>query len=125
MNWLKAFALAAIVLPTPSFSEDDLKPAKLMMVSSEPEVLERTFFGQVAARKSVDLAFQVSGQIVEFPVLEGFTIPEGGLIARLDQETFELQEDQARLQKEQADRLVQRLERLTGSTVSEVAVEDA
>ena len=33
----------------------------------------RQFFGQIVASQTVDLAFQVGGQIVEIPVLEGYT----------------------------------------------------
>ncbi|AVO36970.1 efflux RND transporter periplasmic adaptor subunit [Pukyongiella litopenaei] len=113
---LGAAPLAAETLP---------KPARLMVVSTEAQPLERQFFGQVAARRSVDLAFQVGGQVLRFPVSEGFTIAGGELIAQLDLEQFELQLDQARLQKEQADRTLERLNKLKGSTVSQVALDDA
>ena len=125
MQWMNAFTLAVLLAPTTLLAEGEPKPAKLVSVSSEPRVLERTFYGQVAARQSVDLAFQVSGQIFDFPVLEGFVIPKDALIAKLDQEPFELRRDQAKLQKEQADRTVERFERLTGNTVSAVTIDDA
>lgn len=101
------------------------KPVKLMQVSEAPVAFERQFFGQVKARQSVDLAFQVGGQIVEFPITEGGNIQEGDVIAELDLEIFELQLDQARLQKEQADRTVDRLAKLRGNTVSQVTLDDA
>ena len=82
-----------------AFAQDVLKPVKLMVVSEAPVAFERQFFGQVKARQSVDLAFQVGGQIVDFPVTEGLNIGEGDVIARLDLEIFELQLNQAILQK--------------------------
>lgn len=105
--------------------EAALRPVKLMQVTVAPVAFERQFFGRVKARQSVDLAFQVGGQIIEFPVTEGFNIKKGDMIARLDQEIFELNLDQARLQKEQADRTVNRLKKLRGNTVSQVALDDA
>ena len=118
-----ALATATIVA-TPVFAETLVKPVKLMTVSTNTPRLERRFYGQVAARRSVDLAFQVPGQIVEFPVVEGNTVPKGELIAELDLEPFELQLEQAKLQREQADRTVARLHKLEG-TVSQVSIDDA
>ena len=125
MNLFKKLVLALVVTASQTAAEDIPKPVKLLKVSPTPIGFERQFFGQVKARQSVDLAFQVGGQIVEFPVTEGFSITKGSKIAVLDQEPFELQLKQARLQKEQADRTFARLEKLRGNTVSEVAIDDA
>ncbi|MEM1301190.1 MAG: efflux RND transporter periplasmic adaptor subunit, partial [Pseudomonadota bacterium] len=84
----------------------------------------RRFFGTVVARQTVDLAFQVSGQITQFPAQEGQVIPNGNLVAELDLEPFELQLEQAQLQFEQAERTFDRLERL-GSNVSNAQLQDA
>lgn len=102
-----------------------LKLAKIVAVESEAPALARQFFGQVAAKETVELAFQVGGQIVEAPIVEGQVIAKGGLIAKLDLEPFELALDQARVQKEQAERVVERFQRLQGSSVSQVTVDDA
>ncbi|MCG7627616.1 efflux RND transporter periplasmic adaptor subunit [Epibacterium sp. MM17-32] len=101
-----------------------LKPVKLMTANGGASPLERQFFGQVAAKETVDLAFQVGGQVLRLPVTEGDVVPEGELIAQLDLETFQLQLEQAVLNKQQADRAKERNERLAG-TVSQVAIEDA
>lgn len=100
------------------------KPVKLMTADAGRQLIERQFFGQVAAKETVDLAFQVSGQVFELPVNEGEFVAEGAVIAQLDLELFELQLEQARLNKEQADRTSERNERLSG-TVSQVTIEDA
>lgn len=102
-----------------------LRPVKLMTVTANTGGITRTFFGQVAAKETVDLAFQVGGQIIDFPVIEGQIVPKGGLIAQLDQEPFELQLDQAQLQFEQAERTLNRFNQLTGTAVSRVAADDA
>lgn len=125
MNVIKSLALILFVAASQATAEDVLKPVKLLKISSTPIGFERQFFGQVKARQSVDLAFQVGGQIVEFPVTEGLNISKGSTIAVLDQEPFELTLKQARLQKEQADRTVARLEKLSANTVSQVAIDDA
>ncbi len=125
MKQLTSLGLLLAVLATPLVAQETAKPVKLMQVRETAPGFTRQFFGRVAARHTVDLAFQVAGQIVEMPITEGFVIPKDGLIARLDQEPFELRLDRARLQKEQADRTVARLSRLRGTTASQVAVDDA
>ncbi len=125
MRLLTSLGLALTVLAAPVWAQDGAKPVKLMMVKESTPGFSRQFFGRVAARQTVDLAFQVAGQIVDMPVTEGLIIEKGGLIAHLDQEPFELQLDRARLQKDQADRTLQRLSRLRGTAASQVAVDDA
>ncbi|MGR3465249.1 efflux RND transporter periplasmic adaptor subunit [Limimaricola sp.] len=107
------------------FAQDAPRPVKLVTVSPETGGLSRQFFGRIAARQTVDLAFQVGGQIVEYPVLEGETVAGGGLVAALDPEPFELAYEQAELRKDQADRDLERLSQLSRSTVSEAALQDA
>lgn len=115
----------ACLLPVAATAADDIpKPVKLLQIQTGSMTVERQFFGQVAAKQSVDLAFQVGGQVVEFPVAQGVVVPEGQMVAQLDLEPFELQLEQARLQKEQADRTVARMEKLAG-TVSQVSIDDA
>lgn len=105
--------------------QPSLRPVKLAVVEAGAQELTRQFFGKVVARRTVDLAFQVGGQIERFPVVEGSSIEEGALIAQLDLRPFELSLDQAQLQKEQADRNLDRLDKLRGGTVSESALDDA
>ncbi|MGR3759986.1 efflux RND transporter periplasmic adaptor subunit [Roseobacteraceae bacterium NS-SX3] len=123
MNRVVAAVMAVLLAPA-VWAEDLPKPVKLLQTEAGPQQAERSFLGQVAARQSVDLAFQVGGQILKFPVTEGFEVPKGQMIAQLDLEPFELKLEQARLQKEQADRTVERMEKLSG-TVSQVSIDDA
>ncbi len=82
-------------------ADSALKPVKLMVVDSGENLFERRFFGKVAARRTVDLAFQVAGRIEEFPVAEGAMIEKGSLIARLDLRRYQLALHQAELQRAQ------------------------
>lgn len=125
MKRLATLSLALGLLAGSVTAQDALKPVKLIEVQETSPGFSRQFFGRVAARQTVDLAFQVSGQIIDMPITEGFVVPKDSLIASLDQEPFERARDRARLQKDQADRTVARLSRLRGTTASQVAVDDA
>ncbi|WP_069300671.1 efflux RND transporter periplasmic adaptor subunit [Neptunicoccus sediminis] len=130
---MKSFAncgtLAAILLSlcgTVSIAQDEVvRIAKTMTVSADHEGQTRQFFGHVVAKETVDLAFQVDGQIVEFPVIEGGTVAQGETIARVDVEPYELALDQAQVQYDQAVRTYERLKKLQGGAVSQVSVDDA
>ncbi len=138
-----AIALASLICPMQPVNaaeNDDHqgKPVKLLSVSSEKTGVQRTFFGRVSARQTVDLAFQVSGQIIEFPTIEGNVVSENELVARLDLEPFELALDRAKASRQQANRSLNRLKQLkdnasraqvddasTSLTIAELAVRDA
>jgi RND family efflux transporter MFP subunit len=120
-----ALTLLSLSISGPLAAQDSVvRPAKLMIVGADTDGVTRQFFGQVVARQTVDLAFQVSGQIVEFPATEGQETAQGALIAKLDAEPFELQRQQAALQLDQAERLLTRLN-ILGTSASEVSKQDA
>lgn len=127
MKRLLTSLLLAAMLPGSAFAQEAerLPLAKLISVEAGDAAVTRKFFGQVAAKETVDLAFQVGGQVVRLPVVEGNTISEGDLIAQLDLEPFELSLEQAEVEKQQADRTLERLQKLEGNAVSQVSVEDA
>ncbi|WP_317626879.1 efflux RND transporter periplasmic adaptor subunit [Rhodalgimonas zhirmunskyi] len=101
------------------------KPVKLMQLSSQPVVLQRQFFGQVTARQTVDLAFQVAGQLEELNAEEGSTKAKGAVIARLDLAGYERAVAQAEANYAKAKRDAERLDSLSGQAVSQVQVRDA
>ena len=128
MSWivrlLAGFALAAG--PGSGIAQDAIdRPVQLIEVAAGGGDLSRQFFGVVAARQTVDLAFQVSGTLETFDAVEGEFIAEGDVVAELDLELFELALQQARIQAAQAERELERLTRLQGSAVSQVTVDDA
>jgi RND family efflux transporter MFP subunit len=116
--------MATVGLPAHA-QEPSAKPVKIITVSQSELGLTREFYGQVVARQTVDLAFQTAGQLIDFPVLEGQTVPSGEFIARLDPEPLELALEQARLREMQAKRDLDRLSRLSSSTVSQATRDDA
>ena len=122
---LAILAVALAVSTAPALAEDILRPVKLFRVEAPSTSVARQFFGKVAARQTVDLAFQTAGQIVRFPAVEGQIVPAGRMIAQLDLEPFELSLEQARLQRNRAHRRAQRLKELEGGAASRVSVEDA
>ncbi|MEO0384285.1 MAG: efflux RND transporter periplasmic adaptor subunit [Pseudomonadota bacterium] len=104
--------------------EEVIRPVKLVELQANGNGVERHFFGHVVARQTVDLAFQVGGQVIEFPAIEGEEIGEGDLIAQLDLEPFLLQRDQARVQLEQAERTLDRFDQLSDLAVSQATIDD-
>src|SRR5215813_10180816 len=82
-----SFALTIILLagcaPEPAPRSAVIRPVKTLVVAAGGEPHVRTFPGQVLASRKAELAFQVSGLLVELPVREGQTVGEGELIAQL------------------------------------------
>lgn len=73
-------------LPTTS---EVVRPVKTMVVVQGDDTHSRIFPGVVEATKNAELAFQVPGVIVEFPVKEGDKVAKGDVIARLRPDEFE------------------------------------
>lgn len=115
----------ALMLAAPALADASLKPVKVMTVQAGEQSITRQFFGHVVARQTADLGFVVSGQLETFPVIEGDSLKQGDLVAQLDLETFELSLEQARLQREQAQRTLTRLQALSDRVSSKVNIEDA
>lgn len=97
----------------------------LFEVKTVEATSERVFFGRVRARQTVDLAFQVGGQILQLPIEEGQPVKAGDLIAQLDLEPFELGLARAQAQLKQAEDDFERLNSLGRNVVSQVSVDDA
>ncbi len=121
----RAGVLALLVAPSLAWAQDTVRLVDLFEVTEGDASVTRQFFGRVVATETVDLAFQVGGQIVEFPIVEGTFVERGGLIAALDPELFQLALDEAILQREQAERNLRRLQQLQGNSVAQSSVDDA
>lgn len=108
MNRLAPFPVLAAVLALAACSGETAAPppqprlVQLGEVQSNAPETRHEFVGRVEARLSVDMAFQVGGQLADLPLTEGQRIAEGDLIARLDLEDFELARQEARVQLQQA-----------------------
>ena len=74
---------------TVSTGSDVARPVKTMVVTAGGETHVRSFPGKVEASKKVELAFQVSGLLVNFSVMEGQKVAKGEVIAQLRQDEFQ------------------------------------
>jgi membrane fusion protein, multidrug efflux system len=79
---------AAGCSPPASTRPEVIRPVKTMVVSAGGESHVRAFPGKVEASKKVELAFQVSGLLIELPVREGQKVAKGDLIAQLRPDEF-------------------------------------
>lgn len=126
-----AFALAVLALQgqTPPVQTD--APASQVptvpITTAEPREgpLARRFVGRVKPLRTVDMGFQVSGQIVEIAAQEGDFVAAGALIARLDPVDYELRVDRARARDELTAAEYARVEELARRGVSAEAQLDS
>ncbi|MFX0546325.1 efflux RND transporter periplasmic adaptor subunit [Roseovarius sp. S1116L3] len=125
LSLMAVLASPAIAQEGSEAAERPPRPVKLMTLEKGAGMMEREFYGRVRARETVDLAFQVSGQVTQFPVAEGASLEKGDLIAQLDLTAFEREVARAQVDLEKAQRDVERLSKLAGSAVSEVEVRNA
>lgn len=70
---------------TPSQPEDKRVNVKTIQVSTSNESTEREYIGSVESENSVDLSFQVNGNVSKVFVSEGQSVQKGQLLAALDQ----------------------------------------
>jgi multidrug efflux system membrane fusion protein len=73
----------------PAKVEEPIRPVKLMKIGGSLAGKTRKLPGTVRASDRVDLAFQVSGTVIELPVKEGQMVKKGTLVARLDPRDYE------------------------------------
>jgi RND family efflux transporter MFP subunit len=71
------------------------RPVKILEVGAGAAGTTREFPGKLSAAQTADVAFEVSGKIVELPVEEGQRVEAGAVLARLDPRDFESQRDAA------------------------------
>lgn len=109
-------ALATTVLITSCGQKKEVKetfirPVKTATVSSQ-SVIRKDFAGIVEAVEYVKLAFRVSGQIIDLPVVEGQKVKKGQLIATIDPRDISLQYAADKAAYETAAAQVERNKRL-------------
>ena len=71
-------------------SSKSIRPVKTGIVESNSTII-KDFSGIVEAVEFVKLAFRVSGQIIDLPVIEGQKVKKGQLIAEIDTRDLALQ----------------------------------
>ena len=86
----------------PPTAQEIVRPVIAMKVSDAEAFTGRWFPGRAKATREANVAFEVSGRMVERPVLVGDLIEEGQLLARLDPRDFQNALNQANAALEQA-----------------------
>lgn len=71
------------------------RPVKILTVGAGGAGITREFPGKLSAAQTAEVAFEVSGKILELPVEEGQQVEEGAVLARLDLRDFEARRDAA------------------------------
>jgi len=66
-----------------------VRPLKTMVIASPFSAAARKYPGKVEANEEVDLAFQVSGRLIELPIRKGQDVTQGELLGRLYPRAFE------------------------------------
>jgi len=67
-----------------------VRPVKFFEVNISDRDLQLKYSGTVSAAQQVDMAFEVPGRIIEFPVREGERVEKGTLLVTLDPRDFQI-----------------------------------
>jgi len=111
-----ALVLTACDEPPPAAPAEVARPAQIVTVGATDLGSGLRFPGRVRAVKRAELAFDVAGKLVEFPVTEGQTLKAGQLIAALDPEAFQLQLSAAQAEYDKARADYKRVEKVWQET---------
>ena len=111
---------------TPSGTPAPMRAVKLITPGGSSQPDKRVFFGQIAAKETVDISFEVGGRMVMFDAQEGQFMDAGTQIAALERGPFERAVERARLQLVQSERDFVRTQKLAKSNaIAETQAEDA
>jgi RND family efflux transporter MFP subunit len=85
-----------------------IRPVKMMTVAGAGTEGQREYPGRIRASRRVDLAFQVSGPLIELPVDEGMQVKKGQVLGRILPRDFETNVNKARANALEAEQQFQR-----------------
>lgn len=88
-----------------------VRPVKIA-VAAAAKFVDKDFAGMATPDDAVNLAFKVSGQVLDVPVSQGEGVKKGELLAELDPRDLELQLSASRSAFEEARSQQQRMQRL-------------
>ncbi len=80
-----------------------IRPVRAMQVSDVIQFRQRQFPGTAKPTQEVDLAFRVSGPLIELPVNVGDIVSKDDVVARIDPRDYEVQLNNARGQLDRAN----------------------
>lgn len=118
--------LSALLVACHATNGDKSRPPQpVKCTTAEPlRSLNRDFAALSTADDAVNLAFKLSGRVVDIPVAKGMAVKQGELLARLDSRDVELQLSAARAAYDEAVSRLNRAERLLEhNAISEQEVE--
>ncbi|MFV7771551.1 efflux RND transporter periplasmic adaptor subunit [Shewanella marisflavi] len=76
--------LAGCTTESAEITPESVRPVKLLEITELNQNSLRRFPAKVAATKQAELSFRLSGQLVEFTLVEGQQVTQGQVLARLD-----------------------------------------
>ncbi|VDK92312.1 efflux RND transporter periplasmic adaptor subunit [Pseudomonas aeruginosa] len=97
-----ALALSGCTEPEQEAAQPVSRPVKLFTLGETEAARTLRFPGSVSAVKQSDMAFEVSGRIIDIPVTEGQRVAAGTVLARLDPRDYEAERDRARAERNAA-----------------------
>ncbi len=92
-----------------------VRPLKMIRIGETSLPAVREYPGKVTAKDTVVMAFQVEGQIIEFPVLKGEEVKKGVLLAKLDERDYKNRHDAAKAEFEQTKVQLERIQQAVKS----------
>lgn len=111
--WMRAFGawIGIVGLGLPGCGEpppqppEPVRPAKLLVVGDETGQARAEYPGVIQAALRAEMAFEVNGRMIEFPVIEGQEAVQGEVLGRLDDRDYRARLDSAKaeLRKAEAD----------------------
>lgn len=112
---LLAAAIAGVFLyeskPRQEDSKLPIRPVKSTLIG-KPDSMPKLYFpGTVDADSKVDLSFEVSGRLIEFPASRGAKVAQGDLLARIDPHDYENQVRDAQADLDLAQSSLDRIEK--------------
>ena len=111
---ISLIVLSACRDQTPPPRPEVARPAKLITVEGPGLGMLRSFPGEVRASDVADMAFRVSGRIIELPATRGMQVKEGDLLARLDPADYQAVVNQMQAQYDLAVAQFDRAAELVG-----------
>ncbi len=85
-----------------------VRPVKMMTLTSSGAISKLKFPGKVRASQRVDMAFQVSGPLIELPIKEGQEVKKGDLLAQIDPKDFQTNLRKAEGQLARSNAMIER-----------------
>ncbi len=103
-----------------------VRPVKVLEIENAAAGIPYDYPGKVAAARQADVAFEVAGVVIEFPVDEGQDVVEGTLLARLDARDYQNALASQRAERDRARAFLNRvLEAGKSGAVSQQEITDA